>query len=111
MPTIVGSKGQIVIEKPIRDRLRVAPGAVAIQTLVDDRVEIRFIPPDHTESLFGILAKHTPKDVPAREWIAIKEQAWQAAARMQEERTTLPPASASRRVRRVPLRRGMRRKR
>jgi AbrB family looped-hinge helix DNA binding protein len=52
----VGPKGQVVIEKSIRDRLGVRPGSRAVQVLVGDHVEIRFLPADHEESLAGCLA-------------------------------------------------------
>jgi AbrB family looped-hinge helix DNA binding protein len=55
LANVVGSKGQIVISKEIRDRLGVGPGWKAMQRLVDDHVEIRFIPPTHRRSLAGIL--------------------------------------------------------
>jgi AbrB family looped-hinge helix DNA binding protein len=54
----VGPKGQIVISKHIRDRLGVEPGWHALQVLVDDHVEIYFIPPPHNRSLAGCLAPY-----------------------------------------------------
>lgn len=53
MANVVGPKGQIVIEKEIRDRLGVEPGWKTVQLLVDNHVRIYFIPPEHTRSLFG----------------------------------------------------------
>ena len=53
MASIVGSKGQVVIEKPIREQLGVQPGWQALQIRVDNHVEIYFIPPEHEESLLG----------------------------------------------------------
>ncbi len=84
MPTTVGTKGQVVIEKRIRDRLGVKPGAIAVQALVGDRVEIRFVPPAHSRSLFGALAQHVKRDVSDREWAKVKRQAWEQAAKDQE---------------------------
>jgi len=84
MPTTVGTKGQLVIEKHIRDRLGVKPGAIAVQALVGDRVEIRFVPPAHARSLFGALAQHVKRDIPDREWAKAKRQAWEQAAKDQE---------------------------
>jgi AbrB family looped-hinge helix DNA binding protein len=49
----IGTKGQVVIEKEIRDRLGVEPGWQTVQLLVDNHVEIYFIPPPHNRSLFG----------------------------------------------------------
>lgn len=61
---IVGTKGQVVIAKPIRDSLGLAPGWISIQRLVDDHVEIYFLPPDHRESLKGCLTPYINARIP-----------------------------------------------
>lgn len=77
MAHIVGHKGQVVIEKEIRDKLGVEPGWRAIQMLVDDHVEIRFIPPDHTRSLLGVLKPHITRSFATEEELrAAREEAW-----------------------------------
>lgn len=91
MPTTVGTKGQVVIEKHIRDRLGVKPGTIAVQVLVGDRVEIRFVPPVHARSLFGALAQHVKRDISDREWAKVKRRAWEQAAKDQEA-TPVGPA-------------------
>lgn len=53
MPTVVGTRGQIVIERAIRDRLGIQPGWQALQVDVGDHIEVYFIPPEHEESLLG----------------------------------------------------------
>lgn len=58
MANLVGEKGQVVIEKPLREALGVRQGFVTVQTLVDDHVEIRFYPPEHSRSLRGVLKKY-----------------------------------------------------
>ena len=95
MPTTVGPKGQVVIEKTIRDRLGVRPGAIAIQTLAGDRVEIRFVPPAHTQSLFGVLGAHVSSKTAKQNWADVKRRAWEAAAREQEQ---APPSGATTRA-------------
>ncbi|MGH2354046.1 MAG: AbrB/MazE/SpoVT family DNA-binding domain-containing protein, partial [Chloroflexota bacterium] len=82
MTTKVGPKGQVVIEKEIRDKLGVEPGSLAVQRLVDDHVEIRFLPPVrlHNRSLLGILRPYSDVTVPPEEWQAAREKAWEAAA-------------------------------
>src|SRR5947209_18838908 len=55
MANVIGPKGQVVIKKEIRDRLGVGPGWKATQRVVDDHVELRFIPPTHNRSLAGCL--------------------------------------------------------
>jgi bifunctional DNA-binding transcriptional regulator/antitoxin component of YhaV-PrlF toxin-antitoxin module len=80
MANIVGEKGQVVIEKPIRDALGIRPGFVAIQRLMADHVEIRFYPPEHDRSLRGVLAGEIRRSVPAREWREKREDSWRRAA-------------------------------
>ena len=70
MASKVGQEGQIVIEKEIRDRLGVLPGWTALQLLVDDHIEVYFFPPEHNQSLKGILAKYVTVSVSAEEWQA-----------------------------------------
>lgn len=67
MAHLVGPKGQVVIEKQIRDRLGVEPGWQAVQLLVDNHVRIFFIPPEHNRSLFGILKPHIKHPAPPEE--------------------------------------------
>ena len=81
MSHVVGPKGQVVIAKAIRDSLGIAPGWVALQRVVDDHVEIRFLPPDHRESLKGTLAPYVTRHIRSgEEFSEAKEQAWQRAA-------------------------------
>jgi bifunctional DNA-binding transcriptional regulator/antitoxin component of YhaV-PrlF toxin-antitoxin module len=56
MASKVGRKGQVVIDHKIRAALGVRPGAIAVQRLVGDHVEIRFLPAPHACSLKGALA-------------------------------------------------------
>lgn len=81
MGHLVGEKGQVVIEKPIRDALGIEPGFVAVQSVVDDHVEIRFYPPEHRRSLRGRLARFATRSVPEEEWAQAREQAWAASVR------------------------------
>ena len=86
MSSIVGTKGQVTIEKEIRDSLGVQPGWRAIQRLDGDRVIIEFLPPKHRRSLAGILEHATTVRIPAVE--AFEEavaQAWADSVREGEE--------------------------
>ncbi len=85
MAHTVGDKGQVVIEKPIREALGVQPGSIAVQSLVEDHVEIRFYPPEHTRSLRGVLAKYAKNPISPDEWQAVREQAWADAIAEDEE--------------------------
>lgn len=64
---IVGAKGQVVIEKEIRDRLGVGPGWQCVQTVVTDHMEMRFVPPEHDRSAFGRLAQFVKRRPPTDE--------------------------------------------
>ena len=86
MANVVGEKGQLVIEKPIREALGVEPGFVSVQTLVEDHVEIRFFPPEHRRSLRGILAGATRRHVSPEDWDKARQEAWDAASREAEGR-------------------------
>lgn len=78
----VGPKGQVVISKEIRDQLGVEAGWVALQRLVDDHVEIYFVPPEHNRSLAGVLARYTDVRLPTTEALRqAREQSWQERAR------------------------------
>ncbi len=88
MATKVGSKGQVVIEKGIRDKLGVGPGWLALQRVVDGHVEITFLPPEHNRSLYGSLGQHTTIRIPLTEvaWDEAREQAREARANEWKER-------------------------
>ena len=79
----VGAKGQVVIEKEIRDRLGIEPGSLAIQRVVDGHVEIYFVPPPHRRSLRGALRPYIDPAILERtsrmEWHEIREDAWRRA--------------------------------
>jgi AbrB family looped-hinge helix DNA binding protein len=75
----VGTKGQLVIEKAIRDKLGIQPGSVAIQSVVGDHVEVRFLPTRHNRSLFGA-ARPYIKRWPTAEELEDKERAHGEAA-------------------------------
>jgi len=74
----VGPKGQVVIDREIRERLGIEPGWTTSQLLVDGCVQIRFFPPDHNRSLAGALAHYVTEEnrIGDRDWSEIKEQAW-----------------------------------
>ena len=86
MSNIVGPKGQVVIEKGIRDKLGVKPGWLALQMVVEDHVEIYFVPPEHRRSLKGVLAKYTDVSLSEEDWPKAREAAWEVAARERMER-------------------------
>jgi AbrB family looped-hinge helix DNA binding protein len=80
MANRVGPKGQVVIEKEIRQKLGIEPGSLAIQRLVDDHVEIYFLPPRHNRSLLGA-ARPYVRRWPEPEELDDTESAWAEAVR------------------------------
>lgn len=47
-------------------------------------MEIRFVPPAHSESLFGALSSHLSRGAATRAWSEVKRAAWEAAAKDKE---------------------------
>ena len=85
MAYLVGPKGEIVIAKDIRDRLGVEPGWISLQRLVDDHVELYFLPPGHRKSLKGSLAEHVKVHVgEGKEWDKAREETWKMEAQDRE---------------------------
>ena len=82
MANKVGTKGQVVIDKRIRDRLGIGPGWLALQRLVDDHVEIYFVGPEHNRSLLGSLNKYVKYAIdPEADWDKIRDYAWAEAVK------------------------------
>lgn len=55
--TSVGQRGQITIEKEIREKLGIKPKDIALQAIVDGRLVLTFVPryEPHMRSVAGIL--------------------------------------------------------
>jgi bifunctional DNA-binding transcriptional regulator/antitoxin component of YhaV-PrlF toxin-antitoxin module len=83
MPTKVGTKGQMVIEKELREQFGVLPGSLAIQRAGGDHIKVYFAPPAHQRSLRGALAKYVKRKLPATKeaWDKAREAAWEERAR------------------------------
>lgn len=86
MAHVIGAKGQVVVSKEIRDRLGVQQGWATVQRLVDDHVEIYFLPPDHRRSLKGALAPYIRSKVARGEaWDEARNRAWKASAKESDD--------------------------
>ena len=85
MATKVGTKGQVVIDRRIREQLGIRPGMLAVQIPVDGHVEMYFLPAPHNESLAGA-ARPFIKRFPTAEELEHLEDAWaeEAARRYRE---------------------------
>lgn len=84
MANKVGEKGQVVINKEIRDLLGIGPGWMAIQRIVDDHVEIYLVGPEHNRSLAGSLSEYVTEETKNLSWDEMREKAWAAAAAERE---------------------------
>jgi AbrB family looped-hinge helix DNA binding protein len=84
MPSKVGERGQITIDKAIRDELGIKPKDIAVQEIVDGKVILHFLPAPHRRSLRGILKPRPAK--PISDWRAAKEGAWAAQAKERADR-------------------------
>lgn len=75
MSSRVGERGQVTIEKAIREELGVYAGDQAIQRVEDGRVVLEFVPGPHRRSLSGALrdkAMHRPDD---ENWSTLRDAA------------------------------------
>lgn len=78
MSAVVNIRGQITVDREIRERLGISPGMVAVQQIVDNHLLVTFIPAPHKRSLAGVLGK-PPVAVPS-DWEEIEELAAQSIA-------------------------------
>lgn len=86
MASVVGAKGQVVISKEIRDRLGIEPGWLALQRVVNEHLEIYFVPPEHRKSLKGSLAPYLKASIGSGpDWDKARQMAWEREAIEKDE--------------------------
>ena len=90
MSTLVGTKGQVTIDKEIRDALGLEPGWRAVQRLEGERVVLEFLPPRHRRSLAGALKGKAKVTFPSPEALeaAIDEARTHAAHEVVGEKSS-----------------------
>ena len=71
----VGERGQITIDKSIREDLGVNAGDRAIQRVEDGRVVIEFVPAAHRRSLAGSLMTKVTRKPDDERWAALRAAA------------------------------------
>lgn len=76
MSSRVGDRGQITIEKAIREELAIYAGDEAVQRVEDGRIVIEVIPGRHRRSLAGSLRSKTTREPPDETWSALRDAAW-----------------------------------
>ena len=73
----VGQNGEIHIRKELMEALGIGPDWIVLQRVVDDKLEVEFMPPEHNESLLGILSDFKGPGIPAdADWSKIREDTW-----------------------------------
>jgi AbrB family looped-hinge helix DNA binding protein len=76
MTSRVGERGQITIEKAIREELAVYAGDEAIQRVEDGRIVIEIVPGRHRRSLAGSLRDKVGRHPEDEAWDRLHEAAW-----------------------------------
>jgi AbrB family looped-hinge helix DNA binding protein len=79
MGSRVGERGQITIEKAIREELGIYAGDDAIQRVEDGRIVIEVVPGRHRRSLAGTLRDKVGRTPPDEDWKALRQGAWESA--------------------------------
>jgi AbrB family looped-hinge helix DNA binding protein len=75
MTSTVGERGQVTIEKAIREELGVYAGDQAVQRVENGRVIIEFVPAPHRRSLAGALRHKVRPVADDGDWEAVRARA------------------------------------
>jgi AbrB family looped-hinge helix DNA binding protein len=77
MTSRVGERGQITIEKAIREQLGIYAGDEAVQRVEDGRIVIDVIPGRHRRSLAGSLRDRVTRTPLDETWEELRRAAWE----------------------------------
>ena len=75
MGSRVGERGQITIEKAIREELAIYAGDETVQRVEDGRIVIDVVPGRHRRSLAGTLRDKVRRTPPDESWSALRSAA------------------------------------
>ena len=75
MASTVGERGQVTIEKTIREELGVYGGDIAVQRVEGTRLVIEFVPAPHRRSLAGALRDKVHPVADDADWAVVREHA------------------------------------
>jgi bifunctional DNA-binding transcriptional regulator/antitoxin component of YhaV-PrlF toxin-antitoxin module len=75
VPSRVGERGQITVEKAIREELGVDAGDQAVQWIEDGRLVVEFVPAPHRRPLADSLADRVTRRPAHEDWSSIREAA------------------------------------
>jgi AbrB family looped-hinge helix DNA binding protein len=79
MGSRVGERGQITLEKAIREELGIHAGDEAVQRVEDGKIVIEVVPGRHGRSLASSLAQKTQRRPSDESWEALRQDAWETA--------------------------------
>jgi len=79
MTSRVGERGQITIEKGIREELGIDAGDEAVQRIEDGRIVVEVVPGRHRRSLAGSLKGKVARRPDDETWEALRQAAWETA--------------------------------
>ena len=77
MASRVGERGQITIEKAIREELAIYAGDEAVQRIEGGRIVIEVIPGRHRRSMAGSLREKIGRTPADESWEALRQAAWE----------------------------------
>ena len=77
MGSRVGERGQITIEKAIREELAIYAGDETVQRVEDGRIVIELVPGRHRRSLAGSLRDKVGRQPVDETWEALRDAAWE----------------------------------
>jgi AbrB family looped-hinge helix DNA binding protein len=77
MSSRVGGRGQITIEKAIREELAIYAGDETVQRVEDGRIVIEVVPGRHRRSLAGSLRDKVHRKPADEAWDALRDAAWE----------------------------------
>jgi AbrB family looped-hinge helix DNA binding protein len=75
----VGERGQITIEKGIREELGIYAGDEAVQRVEDGRIVIEILSGRHRRSLAGSLKEKVGRRPDDESWETLRRAAWETA--------------------------------
>jgi len=78
MTSRVGERGQITIEKAIREQLAIYAGDEAVQRVEDGHIVIEIVPGRHARSLAGVLREHVGRWPADESWEVLRAAAWES---------------------------------
>jgi AbrB family looped-hinge helix DNA binding protein len=77
MTSRVGERGQITIEKAIREQMGIYAGDETVQRVEDGRIVVEVVPGRHRRSLAGTLEGKTTRTPADESWAVLRQAAWE----------------------------------